>query len=309
MNTSRIRLARLSIVLIVFASFLIPSVAGAVDSVSGCAAVSPGDPSCQFIMGNAGLAVITASLQSTNGASTCFVISGGSLTRTPPCVGQTLIGAANGTMFTISVYSSAVGQVDAATDVSSMNTVPQTSCTVQDWADASINCALDTFNPFASNGAPVDVEALSSGDLGATLRDADGNINPQVYTPDGPLFGPATASSGNPYGCYGQTDNVHYSDGDASVHARTECSTRLPYMRAETDLYRDRWYGEQYLASNSATSPYSPSVSRWRVEAVTRWRCAATGTYTYRAYTYHEVRDYSGNKYYANTYNLGRFGC
>lgn len=182
-----------------------------------------------------------------------------------------------------------------------------TSCSVEDWTGQSISCATEVYNPFADVGSPVDVQALSSGEIGATFRDSDGAINPQVYLPDESMLAPT--AEGNPYGCYGQTDNPHRSSGDASVHAYTECSVSLPYMFVNVELYRDRWYGEQFLDAHYSTSQYSPSWSRWRVEANARWNCAGVGTYTYRAYSYHEVRDSRGKYYYGRTYWPGRFAC
>lgn len=99
--------------------------------------------------------------------------------------------------------------------------------------------------------------------------------------------------------CYGQTDYPHFSThvaGRANVQSRTVCTGRGVYV--STSLYRDRWYGQQFLSSNSGSGFGS-------VETNTNWGCAGTGTYTYRAYSYHEASDGSS----ANTANSNRFAC
>lgn len=179
--------------------------------------------------------------------------------------------------------------------------VPQTSCTVSDWADAAGNCSREVVNPSARIGSPLDVQGLSLGGFGATFKNSNGGIKPQVYS-DG-------AVASNPYGCWGQTDLPHKSGGDASVHARTYCSVRLPWMYVDVDLYRDRWYGLQWLDQDDSATSYQKSWSRYQVEANARWYCAGAGTYTYRAYSYHEVRDSHGDYYYADTANSNRFAC
>jgi hypothetical protein len=100
-------------------------------------------------------------------------------------------------------------------------------------------------------------------------------------------------------GCYGQTDQPHpsrHAPGYVNVLARTVCSGRGVYV--STSLKRDRWYGRQFLAGGSRSGTGSVPLS-------TSWRCAGTGTYTYRAYSYHEAT----NAGYANTVNSRRFTC
>jgi hypothetical protein len=115
---------------------------------------------------------------------------------------------------------------------------------------------------------------------------------------------PAATLGGNPYGCYGQTDYPHWSSDYASVHARTKCSVALPELYVETDLYRSRWYGWQYLTwDQSQTSWLTTSY-----DATPHWYCKGVGTYTYEGDSYHEVNG-GGTTYYAYTYNDGRFSC
>lgn len=126
-----------------------------------------------------------------------------------------------------------------------------------------------------------------------------------------PVTGPATsqlqpdgggvdnAPSRLASGCYGQTDRPHPSShypGSVNVEARTVCFGRSVYV--STALYRDRWYGPQFLDSGS-NSGYGS------VETNASWWCSGTGTYTYRAYSYHSATG-AGT---ANTYNYARFTC
>jgi hypothetical protein len=182
--------------------------------------------------------------------------------------------------------------------------VSQTSCTVGEWAGTPVKCANEVFNATAKKpGSPIDLQALSIGGMGATFKSPSGGVKPQVYANG------AAAAAGNPYNCWGQTDLPHKSSGDASVHARTYCSVRLPFMYVDVDLYRDRWYGLQWLDQDDSAWVYAKSSSRYQVEANARWHCVGAGTYTYRAYSYHEVRDPGGNRYYADTGNSNRFTC
>jgi hypothetical protein len=101
------------------------------------------------------------------------------------------------------------------------------------------------------------------------------------------------------YSCYGQTDQPHLSThvaGTVNVVARTVCYGHGVYVY--TELYRDRWYGEQFLddGQNSGTNSVSTNAS---------WYCKGAGTYTYRAYSYHSATN-AGS---ANTYNYNRFAC
>ena len=99
--------------------------------------------------------------------------------------------------------------------------------------------------------------------------------------------------------CYGQTDRPHRSShvlGNVNVVARTVCPGHSVYV--STALYRDRWYGQQFL-DDGANRGYS------QVKTNAAWRCAGTGTYTYRAYSYHEA---TGGGW-ARTANSARFNC
>ncbi len=101
------------------------------------------------------------------------------------------------------------------------------------------------------------------------------------------------------YGCYGQTDRPHLSShvpGTVNVVARTVCPGESVYV--QTSLYRDRWYGPQFLDSGSNSGFGSTSTNA-------AWNCSGSGTYTYRAYSYHEAT-VSG---WAYTSNSARLTC
>lgn len=62
-------------------------------------------------------------------------------------------------------------------------------------------------------------------------------------------------------------------------------------MYASTRLYRDRWYGPEFLDDDDSTA----NTSDW-VASISVWWCAGAGTYTYRSYT-------------ANTDDNAQFSC
>lgn len=100
-------------------------------------------------------------------------------------------------------------------------------------------------------------------------------------------------------GCYGQTDQPHRSGhvpGTVNVVARTVCWAYTVFV--STSLYRHRWYGWQFLAHGERTS-YN------YVDTNAAWYCAGSGTYTYRADSYHEA---TGGGW-ASTANSARLTC
>ena len=128
-------------------------------------------------------------------------------------------------------------------------------------------------------GAPVTAR-LQSGQPGADSRTP---IQPDAFQSS----------------CYGQTDRPHLSShvpGTVNVIARTVCPGESVYV--ETALYRDRWYGLQFLDSGSKSAFGSVSTNA-------AWNCSGTGTYAYRAYSYHKAA-ISGHAY---TSNSARFTC
>jgi hypothetical protein len=126
------------------------------------------------------------------------------------------------------------------------------------------------------------------------LKDAPATAELQRSGPKGGVSPMALA-----YPCYGQTDQPHLSahyPGTVNVIARTVCYGTGVYVY--TELYRDRWYGEQFLDSGSRSGTNS-------VSANASWYCKGAGTYTYRAYSYHSAT----GKGTANTYNYRRLTC
>jgi hypothetical protein len=113
---------------------------------------------------------------------------------------------------------------------------------------------------------------------------------------------------GNPLSCYGFTDNPHESDhnpGNAITAVRTECYRgQASRQYAYGEMYRDRWYGLQFLDDASSTYFYTYA----KVRALPIWYCNGVGTYTYRTWGYHQVT-ISGTIYDADTYNDNRFPC
>jgi hypothetical protein len=115
---------------------------------------------------------------------------------------------------------------------------------------------------------------------------------------------PDSGSSGNPYGCYGQTDLPHWSLDDASVHGRTTCDVTVGYLSVQTDLYRGRWYGAEYLNGDTSYRDFNNTS----YDATPHWNCHNVGTYTYEGDSVHEISD-GANEYWAYTSNHNRFDC
>jgi hypothetical protein len=73
----------------------------------------------------------------------------------------------------------------------------------------------------------------------------------------------------NPLGCKGQTDRPHKSGTYASVHGRTDCDYNAPALFVTTNLFRDRWYGWQFLKGDSESR-----YGWWRTnDATPHWNC------------------------------------
>jgi hypothetical protein len=132
--------------------------------------------------------------------------------------------------------------------------------------------------------------------------------NPDIPLPSVPnddvLGSGGLDAAPNPYGCRGSTAYPHESSGDVSVHARTKCRDNVGYVAAETSLYRERWYGAQHLDDGQSARNFSYTS----YDAVARWMCYRTGTYTYYAMSSHEVTD-GARRYTAATSAGARISC
>jgi hypothetical protein len=108
--------------------------------------------------------------------------------------------------------------------------------------------------------------------------------------------GPADA-----HACPVRTDQPHLSShvpGNVNVTGTTECFGGWVYVR--TDLYRQRWYGLQFIGRSER------SGTNW-IQTHTAYRCAGTGLHTYVAYSYHSAGAHPGSSY--QTSNTARFSC
>ena len=109
-----------------------------------------------------------------------------------------------------------------------------------------------------------------------------------------------------PSGCIGYSDVWKSSTdgGRANGSGIIDCTHSFAKLYDSTSLYRDRWYGQQFLDSDTSTAYNSAWVS-----SISIWRCAGAGTYTYRSYAYHEATTAGGTRYTANTSDSARFSC
>lgn len=113
----------------------------------------------------------------------------------------------------------------------------------------------------------------------------------------------------SPAMCTGQTDSPHKSGNMASVHGRIKCVRPVTYLKTVTTLYKERWHGMQYLASD-ASSTRGKKTSE---DAHPHRLCGGSGTFTYWGYSAHFTEE-GGKKCYAKTANgganrLSRFTC
>lgn len=167
-------------------------------------------------------------------------------------------------------------------------------------AAVSGSVLMTTTIAYASTDNPVDIStgdsaSSSSAPLGSLSRSRSVTVQQAEA---------AAAAAPNPYGCYGQTDNPHFSSGQASVHGRTRCAVSVGGLSVHTDLYRSRWYEPQHLASGDSSRNFGVDSQ----DATPHWPCSGTGTYTYEGDSSHEAAD-GAQTYYAYTSRTGRFGC
>lgn len=113
----------------------------------------------------------------------------------------------------------------------------------------------------------------------------------------------------SPSRCTGKTDLPHKSGNTVSVHARITCNGNVPYLKTVTTLYKERWHGMQYLASDASAT----NGKRTSYDAHPHRTCGGSGTFTYWGYSSHFTEE-GGIKYYARTANGGdnrtsRFTC
>lgn len=154
----------------------------------------------------------------------------------------------------------------------------------------------------ASADSVVDADSTSaagvssSAILGATARESDTVTRAQANA--------QAAAAPNPYGCVGKTDYPHVSASYASVHGRTTCTSNVGYLSVTTTLLRDRWFGQESLASSRSYRNFARSSQ----DAAPHWNCLGSGQYTYWGKSSHEMTD-GTNNYYAYTSQYYRLFC
>jgi len=159
-------------------------------------------------------------------------------------------------------------------------------------------------------GAGVAV-ALMPGSAGAAGSQdvAPGTVLPGTATL---AAAPSTGSSGPTpdaaitSDCVG-TSSVYWTSTDGGrANGRGVINCLLYYYKLydSTKLYRLRWYGWQFLDSDTSTAYGAKTVT-----SISIWRCAGSGTYTYYSTAYHEATTVGGTKYTATTSAQKRFSC
>lgn len=112
---------------------------------------------------------------------------------------------------------------------------------------------------------------------------------------------PETVPSGwkpSPAGCKGSTDYPHRSGNMVSVHARTQCRQTVERAEVVTAVFRDRWWGGEYVMSGSS----GRDNHTWSGEATPHSTCRNEGNYTFRAFSMHASLE-SGTVYKSTTRN------
>jgi hypothetical protein len=170
---------------------------------------------------------------------------------------------------------------------------------------SAVSASAATSDPGASAGA---AQVLDANGVGPTLD--LGGPTPVGQARKAPTVGrmSALAVAFSPAGCTGTTDYPHISGSEASVHGHTQCNVIVGEAYVSTTLKRDRWYGEETLATG-----VDDRVGTNGVEATPHWVCYGTGTYSYRGYSSHKSIESSGT-YTLSTSNwqlpgISRFTC
>ena len=115
----------------------------------------------------------------------------------------------------------------------------------------------------------------------------------------------------SPAKCTGRTHYPHKSADQVSVsvHAEMNCAYSVERVETVTSIYRDRWYGQEYLISGSSSKNYSSTSG----SATPHENCVGEGTHSYRAYSMHASLE-AGTIYKARTSSwdipgVSRFTC
>lgn len=164
--------------------------------------------------------------------------------------------------------------------------VPQQVASVLAPQSELIGSPPDGRPEYAPSGVPLPgQDALSLEQAGST--------DPSSVTPD------QVVSIDTP--CEGATHHPHESQDHISVHASTSCPF-ITNMLVSTNLYRERWYGQQHLAH------HAQEKNKAYVESKPRWYCAGTGRYDYTGESWHRAY-VDGEPATARTSETKRISC
>ena len=112
----------------------------------------------------------------------------------------------------------------------------------------------------------------------------------------------------SPAGCKGSTEYPHKSGNSVSVHAKTECRQVVERAEVVTAVFRDRWWGAQYVMSGSSRR----TNQTWSGEATPHSTCRNEGEFMFRAFSMHASLE-GGTVYKSTTRNwhpaTSRFWC
>lgn len=115
----------------------------------------------------------------------------------------------------------------------------------------------------------------------------------------------------SPAGCRGSTGYPHKSHRGGnmvSVHAVTKCGLTVERAEVVTAVFRDRWWGAQYVMSGSSRR----TNQTWSGVATPHSTCRNEGEFMFRAFSMHASLE-GGTVYKSTTRNwdpkISRFWC
>lgn len=177
------------------------------------------------------------------------------------------------------------------------------------WAAASPAAAAQAPQPPSIAQPPgPDAEPPSLAEVAAlpqtTLLSTEEGSTSQGRSGGGGISTQSTKLGVNLNGCYGQTDYPHKSTIYASVHGRTKCTLNSQNLSVATTLYRNDWWGLNYMADGTASRASGTSSG----DATPHSSCDYAPSRTYTGLSGHTVT-IGGVLYSANTSSSATFAC
>ncbi|MFC6938275.1 hypothetical protein ACFQHO_53660 [Actinomadura yumaensis] len=171
--------------------------------------------------------------------------------------------------------------------------------------------SLPDDDPVSAEGSDDGQEPISDADKGVGEGDPVSGAPEGVElteegtdTPGTPATGATPALASPLSGCGVWAWNYRdspYAKGTGLV----SCKYRVAKLLAATVLYRQRWYGWQFLDDDP-----SDAKNAYSVTSVSRKKCKGTGTFTYKSDASGKAVTYTGRKFSGTTpWSKSRYKC